>query len=103
MVHNTFLANLKVEIQKAVPYAQVWLFGSRAYGTPTDESDWDILILTPEKVTAALKRSVHNVVFPVSLQLDAFVNTFIIQEKEWDTNPAYYSLHQTVDNRMIRL
>lgn len=29
---------------------QIWLFGSRARGTATPESDWDLLVVVPEGV-----------------------------------------------------
>lgn len=38
--------NLKRVAQQIIPVGgQVWLYGSRARGTATSDSDWDILIL----------------------------------------------------------
>lgn len=98
---NTILSLVKDHVQQAVPGAAVFLFGSRAYGNPTEESDWDILVLTRQPVTPQLKKNVHSAIFPISVQISAFINILILQESEWKNNPAYYSLHQSVDGRMI--
>jgi predicted nucleotidyltransferase len=103
MVNNIILSSLKSQIQQVVPRAKILLFGSRAYGTPTDESDWDILILTTQPVTPAVKKNVHDVLFPLSVKIGAFINTLIIQEDDWANNPSYYSLQQTVAKGIMSL
>lgn len=103
MEKNDILASIKSQILKVAPGAKVMLFGSRAYGAPTEESDWDILILTPQPVSTSLKRSIHDMLFPISLSIAAFINTVTVQENEWDKNPSYYSLYQSVAGRMVAL
>ncbi|MEO8171572.1 MAG: nucleotidyltransferase domain-containing protein [Sediminibacterium sp.] len=98
---NAILALIKDRVQQVVPGAAVFLFGSRVYGIPTEESDWDILVLTRQPVSSELKKNIHSILFPVSVQISAFINTLILQDTEWKDNPAYYSLHQSVDGRMI--
>jgi predicted nucleotidyltransferase len=34
---------------------QVWLFGSRARGTATPQSDWDLLVVVPDDLAPALE------------------------------------------------
>jgi len=103
MEKNDILSSIKSHVLKAAPGAKVMLFGSRAYGMPTDESDWDILILTPQPVSAILKRNIHDTLFPLSLSIAAFINTVTIQENDWYNNPSYYSLFQSVADRMVAL
>ena len=92
---NVILSSIKSQVQTVVPDARVMLFGSRAYGNPTAESDWDVLILTSRQVTTAVKADIHDVLFPISVRIGAFINTLVVQETEWITNPSYYSLQQT--------
>jgi predicted nucleotidyltransferase len=33
---------------------QIWLFGSRARGTATPESDWDLLVVVPDGIDEAM-------------------------------------------------
>jgi uncharacterized protein len=44
------LNNIKESILKYVPAKYIYLFGSHAYGTPTDKSDIDIYIVTPDGI-----------------------------------------------------
>jgi len=44
------LNNIKESILKYVPAKYIYLFGSYAYGSPTDKSDIDIYIVTPDGV-----------------------------------------------------
>src|SRR5580698_3933732 len=104
MANDTaILSSIKSKVQQVVPGAKVLLFGSRAYGMPTEESDWDILVLTSNPVTAAIKQAIHQVLFPVSMQIGSFINTLTIQETEWLNNPSYYSLQQTINKGMLQL
>jgi len=100
---NVILSAIKAQVQQVLPGAKVLLFGSRAYGQPTDESDWDILILTANPVTAVIKQAIHNALFPLSVQTGAFINSLTVEENEWLNNPAYYSLQQTVTKEMLPL
>ena len=99
---NEILSSIKSQVQAAVPGAKVLLFGSRAYGKPTEESDWDILILTEQPVNSAIKKNIHTRLFPLSVEIGAFINTVTVQENEWINNPSYYSLHQTIKRGMVQ-
>lgn len=94
---DNIFSKIKREVQAVVPAAKVYLFGSRATNTATIESDWDILILTQTVADKKIKDAIHEKVFPISVQIRAFINLIVIQEKEWNNNPAYYSLHQTIE------
>ncbi len=95
------LTSIKLEIQAVVPGAKVILFGSRAFGVPTSESDWDILILTKEKHSKSIKILIQDKLFPISVKAEAFINLLLIQEEEWKTNAAYYSLRKNIGDNLI--
>lgn len=99
---NTILSSIKSQVQKVAPGSKVLLFGSRAYGVPTEESDWDILILTENPVNASIKKEIHSILFPLSVDIGAFINTLTVQEDDWLTNPSYYSLHQTINKGVVQ-
>jgi len=101
-ISNEILSRVKSQVLAVMPEAEILLFGSRAYGIPTEESDWDILILTEGPVNAAIKKNIHTSLFPLSVEIGAFINTLTIQKNEWENNPSYYSLHQTVKGRTVR-
>ena len=43
------LEAIKESILKTIPATAIYLFGSYAYGIPTDDSDLDIYVIVPEK------------------------------------------------------
>ena len=48
---ETTIYHIKDSILKFVPARCIYLFGSYAYGNPTEESDIDIYIVTPDDVS----------------------------------------------------
>ena len=44
------ISNIKDSILEYVPAKYIYLFGSYAYGEPTDDSDIDIYIVTPDGI-----------------------------------------------------
>ncbi|GHT83697.1 hypothetical protein FACS189467_9080 [Bacteroidia bacterium] len=44
------ISSIKESVLKFVEARYIYLFGSYAYGTPTDESDIDIYVVTPDDV-----------------------------------------------------
>ena len=50
--YQTMLELIKQNVHEVDAAAQVWLYGSRARGEAHDDSDWDVLVLSPkEKLT----------------------------------------------------
>jgi len=97
MLHSGKISTrIKQLVQQTVPDAKVLLFGSRADGSATEESDWDILVLTKRAVNAGLKKTVLQNIFPLSVEIGSFINLLMVQEQDWHTNPSYYSLQQTI-------
>jgi predicted nucleotidyltransferase len=42
--------NIRESVLKFVPAKYIYLFGSYAYGNPTEESDIDIYVVTPDNI-----------------------------------------------------
>ncbi|HVB03780.1 MAG TPA: nucleotidyltransferase domain-containing protein [Chitinophagaceae bacterium] len=98
---NSILSRINIRVQQIVPGAKVLLFGSRAYGKPTEESDWDILILTKDKHPKKTKWFIQDKLFPISLEFSTYINLLLVQEEEWETNAGYYSLRKNIGNNLI--
>ena|SRR5258708_3416627 len=98
---NNILSSIKSQVQAVVPGAKVLLFGSRVYGVPTEESDWDILILTKDKHPKSTKRLIQDKLFPISMEFSTFINLLLVREDEWETNAGYYSLRKNIGNNLI--
>jgi predicted nucleotidyltransferase len=85
-----------------VPDAKVMLFGSRANGQPTAESDWDILVLTKNKPLRNTKSKIQDKVFPISVEYATFISLMVVQEEEWNNNAGYYSMRKSIGNNWIQ-
>ena len=93
---NEIFSLIKNRVHNLVPTDEVYLFGSQANNNANEESDWDILVLLAEKPDRKIKQSIHKALFPLSVQIHAFINTVIASHADWNNNPSYYSLHQSI-------
>jgi predicted nucleotidyltransferase len=87
---------IKSKILEVIPDAAVFIFGSRTTNTATEESDWDILIITKNRTDKKIKRIAQEALFPLSIHLASFINTIIVSEDDWNSNPSYYSLRKSI-------
>ena len=103
MSKEEILAAIKAKVLAVVPDATVMLFGSRARGDWHDESDWDILVLTQQEVTSALKKKVHYAVYPIGLNNFFWIDTIVANINDWKQHPGCYSLSLSVKNDLVTL
>jgi uncharacterized protein len=87
---DQFLVSVKSQLQQVLPNAAVVLFGNKADGTASEESDWDILVLSDKPVTERIRLAVYDKIFSLSVSIGAFIDALIISKKEWEKNPSYY-------------
>ncbi len=95
------LSTIKAVVKKEIPDAKVYLFGSRATGNVHDESDWDVLVLTTEKVNRNLKHQIHDKLFPLSVEISSFINSIVVNTEEWLENPSYYILRHSIKDEAM--
>ncbi len=97
LLKQQIVLNIKQQILEVLPGATIILFGSRASNTATDESDWDILILTNDfTVPKKLKQTVHDKIFPLSVSIGAFINLLLVTNNDWEHNPSFYTLKKSI-------
>lgn len=83
---NYILKKLKKIIQNFDPDAEIILYGSRARGTETLESDWDFLVLTRIKINNDIKNKIRDAIYDLELETEE-VLTSIIHEKDYWHRP----------------
>jgi predicted nucleotidyltransferase len=97
MNENTeILKEIKKTVHLHLPDAEVILFGSRAKGNIHEESDWDILILSNRPIDKNLKNRIRESIYPIGWKYSSFIQTVIVEKKEWHNSPAYYSLRKNI-------
>jgi len=49
MTDKMMIEKIKANVHEVDPKAEVWLYGSRSRGTAHEDSDWDVLVLSPKE------------------------------------------------------
>lgn len=104
LLKEQILLKIKEQILAVLPGSTVILFGSRVDDTFSEESDWDILVLTnTSSVLPSAKKEIHNKVFPLSVSLGTFINLLVVTNSDWQNNPSYYSLKHSIGANKVVL
>src|SRR2546425_1888753 len=76
---------------------QIWLFGSHAWGTPTEDSDIDLLVVVPDSDEAPIRRSqrAHRCLRGLRMPKDVLVET----RREVDRGKAVAT---SLENEILR-
>jgi predicted nucleotidyltransferase len=99
-----FLNRIKTTILGKAPDAQILLFGSRARGTASTDSDWDILILLPnERINSKDESILTDPLYDLELETGEVISPFIYSETEWNNRYAITPLYKQIQLEARRL
>ena len=79
---ENILSIIKTTVKKHIPDAEVSLFGSRARETATEESDYDILVVTQNELTTKEKMPLKTAIRKDLLKLDIRTDILIQSQNE---------------------
>lgn len=65
------------------PVSGIWLYGSKASGKSTPESDIDLLVLTAQKLDWKQRNSMTDAIYDIQLKYDVVVSLLVVLEDEW--------------------
>ncbi|MCK4920675.1 MAG: nucleotidyltransferase domain-containing protein [Bacteroidales bacterium] len=86
------------------PRAEAYLFGSRARGDFSVDSDWDIIILIDDvKVTNIIEDKFRDELYEIELESGQVISTFIYTKDYWENTLIYSPLYKNVSREGIRL
>ena len=86
------------------PQAEVWLYGSRARGTANEESDWDVLVLTPqETVTTAEESRFVDHMCDLIVETGEVIQLFAFGKEDWHRNHYFTPFYKSVQQDAICL
>lgn len=73
------------------------MFGSRARGEATSESDWDFLILTQLEVNRELKNKISDQLFETELEAGEVLTSIVNNTRLWESynlTPLYENIQK---------
>jgi predicted nucleotidyltransferase len=96
---SQILKEIKRIVLEQDPFAKIYLYGSRARGSPGKESDWDILILLNiNKITGELEKSITYPLYDLEFETGEIISPMVYSESEWNTKysitPFYHNVMQ---------
>jgi predicted nucleotidyltransferase len=95
--NESIIQKIKQIVKEKAPRAEVYLYGSRARGTSTPESDWDILILLKRiKITDKEEKEITYPLYDLEIDTGEVISPMIYTEEEWNNKysmtPFYHNV-----------
>ncbi|MDO8585607.1 MAG: nucleotidyltransferase domain-containing protein [Armatimonadota bacterium] len=82
---KALLRDVKLAILRHQPKARILLYGSVARGTSTRDSDYDVLVITPHRLSTKEEDTIYDAVYEVELAQDAVVSVMLYSTQERST------------------
>ncbi|WNJ20702.1 nucleotidyltransferase domain-containing protein [Pontibacter sp. G13] len=95
-IHAHLLKSIKSSVLALSPQAKVILYGSRARGDAHEQSDWDLLILTPEPVSVKDEQQFRHHLFDLELEYGQAFSVMVRSQAEWKSRYAVTSLYANI-------
>jgi len=98
------LDQVRRAIRDTEPDAEIILYGSRARGDSTPESDWDLLILVDGPVTDERTDRIRHRLYEIEWESDEVISSIIRNRTEWGSFPYQaMPLHQRIEHEGVPL
>ncbi len=91
------LKKIKEYITFIEPEAEVILFGSQARNEERNDSDWDILILVPNKAGLKEEQKFRHKLFELELMFGISLSTFVYSKTEWKRKYQITPFYQNIE------
>jgi predicted nucleotidyltransferase len=104
-MHNKaeILKQIKAYAKSIEPQSEVVLFGSRARNDAKEDSDWDILILTPYPVDLKAQRKFRHKLFDIQLEYGIAISTFVYSKEDWHRRLSITPLYKNIKKEGVIL
>jgi predicted nucleotidyltransferase len=92
------LDTIKESILKFVPAKYIYLFGSHAYGNPTEKSDIDIYLVTPDNIKN-FSQIYANIIGDLGEKRIYFIDLLLSTESVFNKRKTRNILEETVSQK----
>ncbi|MEL6636486.1 MAG: nucleotidyltransferase domain-containing protein [Bacteroidota bacterium] len=100
---STLLVAIKHRVLEIEPDSEVILYGSRARGEAHQESDWDILILTPQSTDLRGEQQFRHQLFELELEYGQAISTTVHSKSDWEGKLSLTPLYHNISQEGIRI
>ena len=94
------LKEIKNFINQSFKEGKMFIFGSKIYGTYTEESDLDLLIIVPN-LNWKMKKQIINKITETNWKYDTNISPVVISKKEWIKYPAMPLFKEIKENGLM--
>ena len=95
---------IKQNVHEVDANAQVWLYGSRARGEAREDSDWDVLVLSPQdKLTFKEEEKFMDHICELMVQTGQTIQLFAYGMNDWHANHSITPFYKNVHSEAILL
>lgn len=104
MERTEMLNKVSAGIREIEPDAEIFLFGSRARGDNSNESDWDFLVLTPKKkITFDYEIELREPVLNLEILTGEVISLIVYSKDDWKANKAISPFFSNVLKEGIKI
>lgn len=103
-LRTEILDKIRYRIHDKNPKAEIILFGSRARGNFSKDSDWDILILLDNIFVDRKEEMIYrDIIFDIELETEQTISTFIYSKEKWYNKHVETPFYKNVERDGILL
>ena len=104
MNKKKLMKQVKEAVLEIEASAEILLYGSRARGDSSEQSDWDFLILLDGKVGDPRIDKVRHRLYELEWELGEVISSIIRNKEEWNSMPfKSMPIHHEIEREGIRL
>lgn len=104
MTDKTMRERIKSNVLEVEPEAEVWLYGSRSRGTAREDSDWDVLVLSPKSSLSVKEEGVFiDHMTDLIIETGQVIHLFAYGKADWHGRHRITPFYQNVNREAVRL
>ena len=104
MTDRMMRKKIKDNVLETDPEAEVWLYGSRVNGTAREESDWDVLVLSPKDTLSTREEGLFiDHMTDLMIETGQVVHLFAYGKSHWHGRHSITPFYQNVSREAVRL
>lgn len=89
-------------LKRNFPVNEVRLFGSKARGDDTSESDIDLLVLTSKKISWHERNKMTDSLYDIQMKYDVVISLLVVPSKDWTNGlPSALPIHDVIEKESI--